>query len=175
MHTFRLGSRLQFQLQDILAVMVGYGDGGALLSRLLARSRSIAPWWQLAGAGLYLWLGMAMSGPITLLRRRARPASGSAQPGSTIRSVAAYTWAELRVDVDRYVLDRARVLRDSGTLARIHGGRHGLLRAGSVRGRLVLLVLFGLKSTAEHEATHAWTHNVAVVISWRPGRSPGSP
>ena len=59
-------------------MMVGYGMARFSL-RVLARSGPSAVM-GVAGIGLYLWLGMAMSGPITLLRRRSRP-TGSVEPG----------------------------------------------------------------------------------------------
>jgi hypothetical protein len=59
----------QLEIQDILALVVGYGMA-ALLFRAFW---PIHPAWSMLGlpsAGLYLWLGMAMSGPIIFLRRR---------------------------------------------------------------------------------------------------------
>ena len=59
----------QVEIQDILALVVGYGMA-ALLFRAFW---PLHPAWSslgLPGAGLYLWLGLAMSGPIIMLRRR---------------------------------------------------------------------------------------------------------
>jgi hypothetical protein len=70
----RKGARVQVELQDILALVVGYAMA-ALLFRAFWRDR--LPWSALGlpGAALYLWLGLAMSGPIIMLRRRlSRPA-----------------------------------------------------------------------------------------------------
>ena len=78
----RKGARLQVELQDILALVVGYGMA-ALLFRAFWRDRP--PWSALGlpGAGLYLWLGLAMSGPIIMLRRRlSRPAAASSDLGA---------------------------------------------------------------------------------------------
>ena len=65
----RQGVRVQVELQDILALVVGYGMA-ALLFRAFWRTHP--PWLALGlpGAALYLWLGLAMSGPIIMLRRR---------------------------------------------------------------------------------------------------------
>jgi hypothetical protein len=63
------GPRVQVELQDILAVVVGYGMA-AVLFRAFWPARP--PWSAVGfpGAVLYLWLGLAMSGPIIMLRRR---------------------------------------------------------------------------------------------------------
>jgi hypothetical protein len=72
----------QLEIQDILALVVGYGMA-ALLFRAFW---PIHPSWSslgLPGAGLYLWLGLAMSGPIIVLRRRlSRAPYGRVDPAS---------------------------------------------------------------------------------------------
>ena len=65
----QVGNGVQVEIQDILALVVGYGMA-ALLFRAFWPAH---PAWRalgLPGAGLYLWLGLAMSGPIIMLRRR---------------------------------------------------------------------------------------------------------
>ena len=60
---------VQVEIQDILALVVGYGMAATLFRAFWP----IHPAWSslgLPGAGLYLWLGLAMSGPIIILRRR---------------------------------------------------------------------------------------------------------
>jgi hypothetical protein len=69
MHGSRVGARVQVELQDILALVVGYGMA-ALLFRAFWPGYSPSSFLGLPGAGLYLWLGLAMSGPIVILRRR---------------------------------------------------------------------------------------------------------
>jgi hypothetical protein len=69
MRASRESAPVQVEIQDILALVVGYGMA-ALLFRAFW---STHPAWSalgLPGAGLYLWLGLAMSGPIIFLRRR---------------------------------------------------------------------------------------------------------
>jgi hypothetical protein len=69
MRASRESTPAQVEIQDILALVVGYGMA-ALLFRAFW---PIHPVWSslgLPGAGLYLWLGLAMSGPIIILRRR---------------------------------------------------------------------------------------------------------
>ncbi len=82
------GGRVQVELQDILALVVGYGMA-AVLFRAFWRIRP--PWSAvgLPGAALYVWLGLAMSGPIIMLRRRLsrrRPAASAAVAESSLDS-----------------------------------------------------------------------------------------
>ncbi len=119
-----------------------------------------------AGIGLYIWLGMAMSGPITLLRHRPRP-SGSSESGVSFTPPALYTWAELAwlligtywIVIELFVI-RSRL--PEFTLG-------DLLLFGLVPFAIALaLRLLGLRSTGERGDTHAWTHKAAVVllITW---------
>ncbi len=82
MHGSWIGARVQVELQDILALVVGYGMA-ALLFRAFWPEHSPSSVLGLPGAGLYLWLGLAMSGPIVMLRRRLSTGlPGSSDPGS---------------------------------------------------------------------------------------------
>jgi hypothetical protein len=69
MHGSGRDTRVQVELQDILALVVGYGMA-ALFFRAFWPERMPSSFLGLPGAGLYLWLGLAMSGPIVMLRRR---------------------------------------------------------------------------------------------------------
>jgi len=102
------GVSVQVEIQDILALVVGYGMA-ALLFRAFW---PLHPAWSslgLPGAGLYLWLGLAMSGPIIMLRRRlfrwGRPAAvgasqrllppgSGAEPRTLPARARGSTWAE---------------------------------------------------------------------------------
>lgn len=76
----REGVRVQVQLQDILALVVGYGMA-AVLFRAFWPAHPALSFLGLPGAGLYLWLGLAMSGPIIILRRGlSRPAAAPGDP-----------------------------------------------------------------------------------------------
>jgi hypothetical protein len=159
-HAFRLGSRLQFQLQDILAVTVGYGLA-TLFFRAFWPDQSPSAVMGVAGVGLYLWLGMAMSGPITLLRRRSL-ATGSIQPAQ--RSTATlYTWAELAwLLIGTYWI----VLGLFVIRARLPEFMLGdMVLFGLVPFAVALVLrIFGPRATREQNTTHAWTHVVAVIL-----------
>jgi hypothetical protein len=160
-HPFGWGSRLQFQLQDILAVTVGYGLA-TLFFRAFWPDQSPSALMGVAGIGLYLWLGMAMSGPIALLRRRSR-LSGSSEPGERSTRAPFYTWAELAwMLIGTYWI----VLGLFVIRARLPDFKLGdLVLFGLVPFAVALLFrVFGPSSTRENEATHAWTHTVAVII-----------
>jgi hypothetical protein len=89
---FRRRFRVQIQLQEILALVVGYGMA-ALLLRAFWPASIPAILLGLPVLALYAWLGLAMSGPIILLRSRARASQSTVaqhQPGP----IAARTWAE---------------------------------------------------------------------------------
>jgi hypothetical protein len=76
------GARVQVELQDILALVVGYGMA-AVLFRAFWPVRPPWPALGLPGAVLYLWLGLAMSGPIIMLRRKlSRRASAPSDLGA---------------------------------------------------------------------------------------------
>jgi hypothetical protein len=164
-HAFRFGSRLQFQLQDILAVMVGYGLA-TLYFRAFWPDQRPSAMMGVAGIGLYLWLGMAMSGPIALLRRRS-PSSGSGEPEQRSTRAPSYTWAELAwlligtywIVLGLFVI-RARLpefmLGDMVLFGLIPFAVAAALR------------VFGPRPIQVHESTHAWTHTVGVllVVTW---------
>src|SRR5437762_1798504 len=86
--------RLRFQIQEILALIVGYGMAALFVRAFWPSSglpRALGP----AALVLYLWLGLAMSGPILLLRHREpppRPPDPQRSPAAP--PVAARTWAE---------------------------------------------------------------------------------
>jgi hypothetical protein len=160
-HAFRLGSRIQFQLQDILAVTVGYSLATLYFRAFWPDQRPSAVM-GVAGFGLYLWLGMAMSGPIMLLRRRAHP-PGSVLPGQQSTRPLSYTWAELAwllIGIYWIVLGLF-VIR-----ARLPEFMFGDMVLFGLVPFAVALVLrvFGPRSQEEYESTHAWTHTAAVVL-----------
>jgi hypothetical protein len=90
----RPSPRIRLQIQDVLALIVGYAMA-ALFVRALWPSSGLPASLGLPALALYLWLGLAMSGPMLLWRRESRPPGppGSASvPGRMPASMR--TWAE---------------------------------------------------------------------------------
>jgi hypothetical protein len=87
-------ARRSLRLLDLAALTVGFGLASLLTRAFLARadwgsSRWPPGWAILFIAMLFLWLGLAMSGPIVLLVDR----PGTPEPGES--SPRGHTWAEL--------------------------------------------------------------------------------
>src|SRR5262249_28049356 len=86
----RPSPRLRLPIQDALALIIGYGMA-ALFVRALWPSSGLPPPLGPPALGLYVWLGLAMSGPMLLWRHAAGPAGRTAPPGA---HVPGRTWAE---------------------------------------------------------------------------------
>jgi hypothetical protein len=158
---FKQTTRLQFQLQDILALVIGYGMA-ALLFRAFWPSSRPSPALGVPGFGLYLWLGLAMSGPIILFRRGPRR-TDSAEPSSQSVPVGSRTWAELAwLLIGIYWI----VLGSFVIPARLHEFKFG----DTVLFGLVPIVvalgfrLFGPKPLPGRDATSGWTHSAAIAL-----------
>jgi hypothetical protein len=158
---FLPGSRLQFQLQDFLALVVGYGLAAIFFRAFWPQSRP-SPALGIPGVGLYLWLGLAMSGPIIVLRRRPR-ASGSREPQDASTPPGSRTWAELAwLLIGTYWI----LLELIVIPARSHEFK---LADMFLFGLIPIVVAVGLRvigsrPAVEREATRVWTHRVAVVL-----------
>src|SRR4051812_29621485 len=89
-----------FHLLDLAAIVVGYGMA-SLLVRAFWPSGGRPPLAEAAVIVLvYAWLGLAMSGPLVLLIRRADPSAREVEQGTGVGDNAATsgvtrTWAEL--------------------------------------------------------------------------------
>ncbi len=181
------GARVQVELQDILALVVGYGMA-AVLFRAFWPARP--PWSALGlpGAVLYLWLGLAMSGPIIMLRRRlsrrAAPSdlgaasildsprrllSGSGAAGARDRKAtgARTTWAERAwLLIGAYWI----VLGIFVIPARLHEFKLGdVVRFGLAP--LVVAVglwLLGPATPRGPGSVRGWTHGaaIALLLTW---------
>jgi hypothetical protein len=88
--------RSRFQIRDILALVVGYGMA-ALFIRAFWPTAGPGAWLLAPALALYGWLGLALSGPVLLLRRGSgdpAPPGPGEPPTVLVGRVASHTWAE---------------------------------------------------------------------------------
>ena len=170
---------VQLEIQDILALVVGYGMA-ALLFRAFW---PIHPAWSalgLPGAGLYLWLGLAMSGPIIILRRRLSREPDMAQEPTSENAVerpqrlqnatgrkSGTTWAERAwLLIGAYWI----VLGIFIIPARLHEFKVGdvLLFGLAPVAVAIGLRLLGANAPQGPEVVRGWTHAaaIALLVTW---------
>ena len=156
--------RFRLQLVDVAALIVGYGMAAVLFRAFWPRNE-VSPVVLAFAIGFYVWLGLAMSGPLLLLRQRKFAPAGSPDAETGIprsSGPASRTWAEmawLLIGVYWLIMGvlvlpiRLHDFKFSDTLL------FGLapLAAGLV------LRLFGSKAFPESPTT-AWTHQAAVAL-----------
>ncbi len=153
-----------FHLLDLAALVVGYG-----LASMLVRA-----FWPSGGMpdapatfvlGLvYLWLGLAMSGPIVLaIRRRAESAPGADDPDLP----EARTWAELAWLIIGFYWIGLTILvvpvrmRESRLFDSAILGIFPVLAALGLR-------LFGPRRAPPNASHSSWTHRaaIALLVTW---------
>lgn len=164
--TTRPARRLRFEIRDILAVVVGYGMAAVFFRTFWPAGGP--PTWVLAPATiLYLWLGLALSGPVLLLRRRT-PDQTVGEPGTALPppTVGTHTWAEwawLFVGIYWIVLGLFVIP------ARLHEFRWSDVLLFGLVPILVALVLrlMGPRAPGER-STSIWTHfaGVGLLATW---------
>lgn len=146
-----------FHLLDLSALVVGYGLA-SLLIRAFWTAASEETTAVVTVALIYLWLGMAMSGPLVLFRYR-RSASQKSP----------YTWAELAWLIIGFYWIGLTILM---VPIRLRGTRvldAGLVGVFPFLAALVLRFLSPRRSTETGAAsTRTWTHRTAVglLLSW---------
>jgi hypothetical protein len=159
--SFRRRLRVQIQLQDILALVVGYGMAALIFRAFWPPSQppvAVA----VPVLGFYFWLGLAMSGPIILFRRGPRRfrAGESSIPGVPIGS---RTWAELAwLIIGIYWIALGLIVIP----ARLQEFK---LRDTVLFGLVPVTValgfrLFGPRRSAEPGGAIGWTHRAAVAL-----------
>jgi hypothetical protein len=162
----RPGRRWRFQIRDILALVVGYGMA-ALFFRAFWPVGGLPASLLLPAAALYAWMGLALSGPILLWRRRpSDPAGGESGPSASSRGMGSHTWAEWAwLFVGSYWI----VLGLFVIPARLHGfGAGDVVLFGMVPIVAALVFrLVGSEATAARLAP-GWTHPAAVwlLLTW---------
>jgi hypothetical protein len=147
----------RFQLQDILAVVIGYGMA-ALFFRAFWPANGLPASLAPPALGLYLWLGLALSGPMILIRR------GVGRHRSTPETSPAdsLTWAEWAwLFVGFYWIILGLFVIPS----RLHDFQ---ARDVVFFGLVPILVAIGLRQfgskAAPERSTMIWTHPAAVGL-----------
>lgn len=160
MFSFRRRVRVQVQLQDIVALVVGYALA-ALLFRAFWPATVPAMLFCLPVL-LYVWLGLAMSGPIILLRTSPRTHERTlAQHGN--RQTTSRTWAESAwILIGSYWI----VLGLFVIPARLHDFK---LMDAVLYGVVPVLVAIGFRllgpaPSPTEAGTTPWTHLIAVGV-----------
>jgi hypothetical protein len=160
-----------FHLLDLSALVVGYGMA-SLLIRAFWPSGEQPTIVEIAAIGLvYLWLGLAMSGPVVLLIRRQHPAADTDPverqgpgPGPEAR-----TWAELAWLIIGFYWIVLTVLVVPVRLQRSPLFDATWIGLIPVAAALVLRFLHrpSRRSPPERDSRH-WTHHAAVglLLTW---------
>src|SRR5262245_22259633 len=153
---------LRIQLLDALALVVGYGLA-AVLFRAFWPASGVSVALGLFAVGFYLWLGLAMSGPLLLLRHGTR--TGQHRDGAESASSALHqsrTWAELAwLLIGAYWVTMGVFILPF----RLHSFRFGdtvLFGLVPVAAALVFRC-FGPRPTSE-PPPESWTHRAAVAL-----------
>ena len=182
-----------FHLLDLSAIVVGYGMA-SLLVRAFWPAGGHPPLVEIAAIGLvYLWLGLAMSGPLVLLVRRSgapeaaaqtEPKAESTRPGAAKRTrpqepivpkpamiQGSRTWAELAWLIIGFYWIGLTVLVVPVRLHRSPLHDSALIGLFPVAAALVLRILDrpSRRSRPNQEAP-AWTHHaaIALLLTWPP-------
>jgi hypothetical protein len=159
------GSRVQIQLQDVLAGVVGYGLA-ALFFRAFWPAIRLSPALGIPLVALYIWLGLAMSGPMVLVRRSPRRNSTSEPAADSSNPDVSSTWAELAwLMIGIYWMFLSAFVIPN----RSHDFRFGdMVLFGLVPLAAALGCLFGPRPSRSRVQNPRWTHRVAVglLLTW---------
>jgi hypothetical protein len=159
--------RFRIQLLDAAALVVGFGLA-AVLFRAFWPGSSVSPGLAFFAVALYLWLGLAMSGPLLLLKHR--HAAADIQPGQDVHRAdhaTGRTWAEMAwlmigvywIVMGVFVLPiRLQSFRFGDTVL------FGLVPLACG----LIFRLFGPRLASGGSASTPWTHHaaVALLVTW---------
>ncbi|WP_165226901.1 hypothetical protein [Aquisphaera insulae] len=143
----------RLQLLDLAAIVVGYGLAAVLFRAFAPRGR-VSPHVVAFASGFYLWLGVAMSGPFVLARRR--------DPGLN-PTTPRRTWAEnawLAIGVYWIVLGAVVI---PGRLDAFRFGDTILFGVVPVMASLGFWA-FGTRRAGGPATAAAWTHRTALAL-----------
>ncbi|MGO9600297.1 MAG: hypothetical protein ACLP7Q_20120 [Isosphaeraceae bacterium] len=157
-------SGLRIQLIDLAAIVVGYGLA-AILFRAFWPHAGVPPALGIFAVVFYIWLGIAMSGPLLLLRHRPTALESPAKDRQS-GPPASRTWAEMAWLVIGVYWITLGVFVLPVRLHRFRFGDAILFGAVPLLAGLVLY-LFGPDASAQGGEA-AWTHRVAVwlLLTW---------
>jgi hypothetical protein len=145
----------------MLALVVGYGMA-ALFFRAFWPSKGMSPRLGIPAIGLYSWLGLAISGPILLLRHGLKP-DRTPDDRASPEGTGSPTWAELAwlligiywIVLGLFVIpSRLQVFRFGDMVL------FGLVPVVVSLG----LRVFGPKPSPGPGARRRWTHRLGVVL-----------
>jgi hypothetical protein len=163
------GGQSGFHLIDAAALTVGYSLA-SMLVRAYWPDTGVPPVAAVLVISLvFLWLGLAMSGPVVLLIRRSAPArDATIVDDDDERPAPPRSWAELAWMIIGFYWIGLTILV---VPARIHGTR---LLDSAVLGVFPVLAALGLRLFGPRElrpkqdATSSWTHRagVGLLLTW---------
>lgn len=158
--------RLRVELVDLGCLVVGYGLA-ALLFRAFWPRGEVRPALAVFGVGFYLWLGLAMSGPLVLFRRRRRELAPVQRGDAGRPDPAGQTWAEMAwLLIGVYWI----VLGVFVLPVRLHDFRFGdTVLFGLVPVLAgVFFRIFGPRVAPQDQTSVSWTHAaaVALLVTW---------
>jgi hypothetical protein len=142
-------------------VVVGYGMA-ALLCRAFWPANPPSPALGVPGLGIYLWLGLAMSGPVILLRRNAPPTDCAATAHNPALAHS-HSWAELAwMLIGIYWIVVSLIVIP----ARLSDFKLGdMILFGLIPLAVALgMRLLGPRPKESLDAERAWTHSVGVTL-----------
>ncbi|MDR3635237.1 MAG: hypothetical protein P4L84_15640 [Isosphaeraceae bacterium] len=143
-----------FHLLDLCALVIGYGLASLLVRAFWSSASEESAAVEVVIGLIYLWLGMAMSGPLVLARRR-----------RTVARQGLYTWAELAWLIIGFYWIGMTILIVPIRL------RHAHLIDAGLLGVFPFLAALGLRLLSPRRQDQAaetgrrnWTHAAAVVL-----------
>jgi hypothetical protein len=145
--------RRGLRLLDLSALIVAYGLAALLVRAFYPREGLPGHLAEGMVAFTYLWLGLAMGGPmVLLLDRRARPSDHDSS------TAGRYTWAETAwLLIGGYWICLAMFVVPSRLPVDPLLGVFPILAA-------LFLRIFGTRSASRQDLSPAWTHGAAVIV-----------